>query len=617
MRVLVGTVFLIFIILLAEAQQPTDFGEVSMKEMTMKNYDKDSSAAAVILFDKGQSTYDLSLNSPLTFKRHVRIKILRKEAFDTWANKNLLVERGSFSKLKGTTYNLESDSIVKSELDENSIFKKKFNKYIDEVHFALPDVKEGSVVEYSYVIKGDGLLGWQFQYGIPNLWSEYTVEVSGFLNYRQYLSGLLSISENEQKGNQEKWLITNVPAFKPEPYMPNESDYISRIDFSFSKSSWTSINTRLMEDDNFGRTVKEFSFLRKQVEEIISGMEDPQQKIMAICKYIKENLEWDGTEDIYADDLKKIFKQKTGTAGDINLALASMLDKAGIRVDMVLLSTRGNGFVRMDLPSVRQFNYVICAAYVDSVGIFLDATEKYLPWNVLPQRCLNGGGFVVSDQSYGWIAVQSKIKARTAVSADLILDEKGQLSGKLTYDRNGYAALEMRKNFHKSDWTKYQEDFLKENHWTVSKSEFQNMSEPEKSTKEIYEISVDDNVVSTGDYLYVNPFVTLKHEEDLFRPNSRNYPIAYGTLKEEVYLCSITIPDGYVVDEIPQTKMISLPDNTAKFSYNIAQIGNRLQLSSMVQINQIVFMQDEYPNLRELYSRITAKQAEQIVLKKK
>lgn len=617
MKAVAITLFLLFINLLASAQKPADFGDVSMEEMTMKDYNQDSSAAALILFDVGKSVYDLSMNTPLTFKRHVRIKILTKEGFSEWANEKLFVERGSFSKLKGTTYNLENDTIIKSELDENSIFKKRVNKYIDEVNFALPDVKVGSVIEYSYVIKGDGLLGWQFQYSIPNLWSEYTVEVSGFLNYRHYLSGLIPVTENEQKDNREKWLIKDLPAFKPEPYMPNESDYITRIDFSFSKSSWTSIKTRLMDDENFGRTVKEFPFLRKKVEEIVSGMADPQQKIMAICKYLKENLEWNGTEDIYADDLKNIFKQKTGTAADINLALASMLDKAGIRVEMVLLSTRGNGFVRMDLPSVRQFNYVICKAYIDSVGVFLDATEKYLPWNVLPKRCLNGGGFVVSDQSYGWIAVQSKIKERTAVSADLILDERGQLIGKLTYDRNGYAALEMRKNFHKNDWEKYQEDFLKENHWTVLKSDFQNMSDPEKSTKEIYEISIDENVVSMGNYLYINPFVALKQEENPFRPDLRKYPIAFGSLKEEIYLCSITIPDGYVVDEIPQTKVMSLPDNAAKFSYNIVQIGNRLQLSSMIQINQIVFMQDEYPNLRELYSRITSKKAEQIVLKKK
>jgi len=36
-----------------------------------------------------------------------------------------------------------------------------------------------------------------------------------------------------------------------------------------------------------------------------------------------------------------------------------------------------------------------------------------------------------------------------------------------------------------------------------------------------------------------------------------------------------------------------------------------------LQINKSLFIQDEYPHLREFYNRVVAKQAEQIVLKKK
>jgi hypothetical protein len=37
----------------------------------------------------------------------------------------------------------------------------------------------------------------------------------------------------------------------------------------------------------------------------------------------------------------------------------------------------------------------------------------------------------------------------------------------------------------------------------------------------------------------------------------------------------------------------------------------------MLQVNKSLFMQEEYPDLREFYSLVVAKQAEQIVLKKK
>jgi hypothetical protein len=71
------------------------------------------------------------------------------------------------------------------------------------------------------------------------------------------------------------------------------------------------------------------------------------------------------------------------------------------------------------------------------------------------------------------------------------------------------------------------------------------------------------------------------------------------------------------VDELPKPKLILMPGNSAKYSYNVTQMGNTLNVVSMLQINKSLFLQDEYPNLREFYNQIIAKQAEQIVLKKK
>ena len=82
--------------------------------------------------------------------------------------------------------------MVKSEIDDNAIFKRRYNKYIDEINFTLPNVKEGSVIEYNYVIKGDiGVSPWQFQYSIPVASSEYTVEVPAYFNLHYTLKGMI------------------------------------------------------------------------------------------------------------------------------------------------------------------------------------------------------------------------------------------------------------------------------------------------------------------------------------------------------------------------------------------------------------------------------------------
>ena len=244
------------------------FGEVRKEELTMKSYARDSAAAAVILFDKGSTSLTSLQTGMLTYRRHVRIKIFRKEALDDWATVTFFVERGTFSKLNAITYNLEKDSVVKSEIDDNAIFKKRYNKYIDEINFTLPNVKEGSVIEYNYVIKGDiGVAPWRFQYSIPVVLSEYTVEVPSYFNLHYSLNGMISPTR-EVKNRLEKWTLTDIPAFKVEPLMPNEDDYVSGVKFSFSVTTWEKVTGNLWADRNFGGTFKNIvtgsSFLKKE-----------------------------------------------------------------------------------------------------------------------------------------------------------------------------------------------------------------------------------------------------------------------------------------------------------------------------------------------------------------
>ncbi len=88
-------------------------------------------------------------------------------------------------------------------------------------------------------------------------------------------------------------------------------------------------------------------------------------------------------------------------------------------------------------------------------------------------------------------------------------------------------------------------------------------------------------------------------------------------MQERMYLCKITIPEGFIVDELPQPKLLALPGNAGLYRYGLTQQGNIINVVSNLQINKNLFIQTEYPYLKELYNQVIAKQAEQIVLKKK
>ncbi len=672
MRLLIAILFVVTQSILCLAQKPPiKFGDISIEDLKMTRYDKDSSASAVVLADYGESIIEYNQGKEqfeIKFERIQRIKILTKDGFE-YANFSIPLyhsggDNEKISGLKAVTYNLDNGKIVETKMKNDGVFKEKFDANIDFTKVALPNVKEGSIVEITYTISSDFLFNfqdWEFQSTIPIALSEYRARIPEYFNYDKYMQGYVPLTVNEQtqvpgainftvkeregdknvhttftqekitfQENRFRWMTKDVPAFKAEPFITSPRDYVSKINFELAftqfpnqpiksyMGSWQDINKQFSESSDFGEEVAGNAFLKKTVEEITAGMTGPEEKIGAICNYIKQTVTWDGASRRFTSKpLKKTLEDKKGNSAEINLLLASMLDKAGITVVPVLVSTRDHGFVREATPISSQFNYVICLATVGEKSFLLDATEKLLPSGMLPERCLNGKGFAVSKEGFKWVELQATTKSRTVVNADLSLTADAELKGKLQIDRGGYDGLTSRKRFFSKDEAEYVKDFVGSRPWEVTKTEIGNAKEIQLPLKETYELTMNEQMTVVGDVVYLNPLLLHRMDENPFKLEDRQYPVDYSSPFEKVYMCRITIPEGYQVDELPKAKMMTLPANAGRYTYSVTQAGNILNVVSNFQINKSLFSQTEYPNLREFYNQVVAKQAEQIVFKKK
>ncbi|HYC84789.1 MAG TPA: DUF3857 domain-containing protein, partial [Chryseosolibacter sp.] len=171
--------------------------------MTMKSYPEDTSAAAVILSNYGEAYVSINAVAPsMNFERHVRIKILKSEGVD-WANASVLLyhegaDEEKLTNLKAVTYNLENGKIVESKMEKTAIFRDKFNRYFNRVKFTLPNVKVGSVLEYSYTIMSDFVTNFpdlKFQYDIPVRHSEFWAIIPDFFTYEKYMAGYVPVTD--------------------------------------------------------------------------------------------------------------------------------------------------------------------------------------------------------------------------------------------------------------------------------------------------------------------------------------------------------------------------------------------------------------------------------------
>jgi hypothetical protein len=644
MRYLLATALLAGVCTISFAQKdPVKFGDIPMEDLQMVTYAPDTSAAAVILADYGEARIS-PFQGKMLFERHTRIKILKPEGAE-WANVQIkLLHIGSADEnitgLKAVTYNLENGQVVKTEMSKDEVFQEKFNKNFNIKKFTLPNVKVGSVIEYSYKHNSDfywNFPNWQFQYKIPTRLTEYRAFIPSFFVMERYMQGYLAPqydTKNVQQGSYEdkrhRWVIENVPAFKPEPFMTSERDYVSKINFALAYTNfpgqptkeimgtWTRLVGTFMGSEAFGKAITGNNFLKKKVEELTAGVTDPEKKLQIIFDYVKATVKWNEISDSEAYELKGVFEKQIGSSGDINIALASMLDKAGFVVDPVLLSTRDHGFIRTHVPMESQINYVVCTVMLNGKRIFLDATEKFIPLNVLPERCLNGQGILILSQTktFEWINLEAMSKSKTTISSDLALLPSGELKGKITFTRNGYDAHRSRKKFADGQEA-YVKDLIGNKSWEIDKSDFQTMEQVEVPVKEVHELIITDHATVSGDLIYINPLMGFSTKDNPFKIDTRLYPVDFGSPFEYSILTKIAIPEGYMVDEMPQNKIISLPNGQGRYLYSITILNNTINCTSMLSVNKALFVQDEYPLLREFYTQFIAKQGEQIVFKKK
>ncbi len=146
---------------------------------------------------------------------------------------------------------------------------------------------------------------------------------------------------------------------------------------------------------------------------------------------------------------------------------------------------------------------------------------------LLPERCLNGKGLLVSD-GFQWINLQSVIKTRTVYTVDLSLAGEGDLRGKLKVDRSGYNSIDARKSYLSKGEGGYVKDFRNRS-WELSKSEFTNVNEIQLPFKETHEIAINEHATTGGGILYLNPFVLTRQQENPFKKEKEIIPLILAT----------------------------------------------------------------------------------------
>lgn len=646
--------------------QKRELGNVTIDELKEKQHPKDTSAVAAILFEKGDTYFEYKQEEGfiLVTVVDVKIKIYKKEGYD-WANKSVRFyvsstfdEDVSFSK--AVTYNLNNGQIEKTKLKSEGEFTENINKFWSRKKITMPNVKEGSIIEYRYVIKSPFISTfpeWSFQQSIPVNYSEYQTKIPEYYVYNVYRKGYLqpiemknslsksvALSEktlNIYKGykrdnstfnyseEQVIYKLENIPALKEEAFVNNIDNYKTSVYHELSQkrlpeavaefysTTWEDVTKRIYEDDDFGPQLNKENYFEEDLKVIVKDLNTREEKIAAVLNYVQNRMNWSKYNSYSCDaGVKKAYQDKTGNSAEINLMLIAMLRHIGLDANPVLVSTRANGI--SIFPSRSAFNFVIAAVASDNGMVLLDATSKIAAPNILPLYDLNWfGRMIKKDGTSELVDLMPKLVSDDYVNMMVTIDAQGQVLGKVREQYFDYCAFNYRDKYLGTNMDSYIEKLEKKyDGLEISDFEITNDKIINEPVIEKYSIKSNDLVEKIGDKFYLDPLLHLTQSENPFKQETREYPVDFAFPFKDKYMVTINIPEGYQVESLPKAASFAMANNYGSYAMSISNTETQIQVVVNFAINTSIIPSEDYDTLKEFFKVVINKQNEKIVLKK-
>jgi hypothetical protein len=627
-----------------------EFGKLTVLDMNYQPADHPD-AEAVILFDQGEAIfYDTNTGYDIRFTRTKRIKILDKRGVD-YAEVAIPYYVDGYGKteqivsLIAYTYNIEDGRIFRKELDKETVFDEKLNNRWNAKKFVFPDVQEGSIIEFQYILESPfhfNLPDWEFQDHIPTVYSKYQLSLIPFYEYVFLAQGISRFTEHSSEvkkgiarsfnGVQFKdmvhtFVMTDVPAFKDESFITSPDDYIKKIDFQLAKfnsptgstrdiiTTWKKMNKELLDHDRFGKYIKRSEKLATTIltEELDLTDKDEDEKARLVIEYVKKTFSWDNYNGKYASKKPKEFSsQKTGNAADINLFLLTLLQTADIDARPVIISTRPHGKVMTDYPFNHFFNYVIVLVTTDSQSFLTDGTETLIPYNRIPPRCINEKGLIVQDESVKWVNLAIQAKSDVYNNISISIDPKTlKAKTKVSMHCTEFEAYRYKRKY-RDDTTKIKKDFLDDNFDEVQRVKTLNYERIDAP----YVIALEGEVSieNLDNKLIISPFLNLPIKENKLTQKKRSYPVDFVFVTAEKYKSTIEIPEGYRIMETPDN--YKMDNELAEIRIQHELTNGMLNIEAIYYFKKAVYKPHEYARIKSYFDTIVKKFNEQIVLEK-
>jgi hypothetical protein len=523
------------------------------------------------------------------------------------------------SDLQAETINLNDGKIEITKLDKKSFYKQKINKWSSKTTFNFPNIKNGSILEYTYnetYSWATHIPNWYFQGSIPVRYSEYDIKAPKNYTFRHKFY----FTEHVLTNSDSVVAVANIPSLSHEPYMDTYHGNLQRVSFPIGAGAvpdtWERIGSKYVFGANDGQQLK---VKLKNEETLINAVKNmpPRQKIAWLFKKVRDTLSID-EEDVFYDDIGKAWTRRKCSRQQINIILCRLLDQAGLDANLVMVSSDEDERIYPGDPSISNLDEMLVYVKTGDDMCVLDASDKDAKWNEIPYYVLNTYGLYlnVNSPSTGLVFLEDRNKARNAVFVNAEIFPNGKMTGTAQITNAGYNRVKTLKQY-KDDGEKKFTDLLRQNDNNLKIGSFKLDTMEADTLPLVQNIEFTyDSPDADGNYLYINPKLFSSLESDPFISAKRVSNVDFGYRNNLTINGRYKIPQGYKVDALPKTLSMLMPDTSIRFKQLASEEDGFVNIHWVIDYNKSYFTKEEYPSLYEFFRKMYDMLSGVIVLKK-
>ncbi len=570
-----------------------------------------------------------------------RVKVLRESGKDHGNVEIPVLPGTSIHDLEARTIHPDGSIVAFSgNTYDTTVLRGKGIK-IQAKTFAFPEVSVGSIVEYKYRLHRDDNSfpnqTWTVQHDL------YTVKDHFFFRFDKRSGRAVSwvttggfSQDPQQRPGAFEMDAENVPAFEKEELMPPEDGYRFLVKFYYGGTEMVSASAYWWEYGSgiasyFKQFIGERKEIRQAAEQAIGNEPDPEAKLRKLYSRAQqiENLSFERhrtKQEQKKENLKKneniedVLHHGYGESGAITALFVGMARAAGFDASLVMVSSRSTRLFDDRIMSIGQLDSLIAVVWINGKRFYLDPGTRFCPFGTL--RWMHTATYAMDLKHPGdliQIAGDTFTAATTKRAAQFDLMPDGNLKGTVTLTFTGAEALEQRLAALETDEPGRNRDIeneLKDRlpaESVVKFTESSGWSDSREPLTATFAVEIPGFASSVGKRLLLPTGIFDSTRRVRFTSPTRKYPIYFHYAYLESDKVTITVPDGFSVESVPEQEEVKLA--YARYARRATVNGKTLSVERALLFNGVFVDTDRYSEFRDFFGKVNSGDQLQSVLR--